>query len=146
MPLLHDPAFRASVEARLARLQPDTRPAWGKMSPDQMLWHLNQAFGTALGQVTPPRDRAPLPSSWMRFMVLNLPWPKNAPTNKAFVPHQRYDFNAELAHLRALVAESVAQPLDTAPPPHPMFGQMSGREQSRLHAKHLEHHLRQFGV
>jgi hypothetical protein len=27
-----------------------------------------------------------------------------------------------------------------------MFGKMSGREVSRLHAKHLDHHLRQFGV
>jgi hypothetical protein len=36
--------------------------------------------------------------------------------------------------------------LDAEWPTHPMLGRMSGSEVSRLHAKHLHHHLTQFGV
>ena len=145
MPLLHDPAVRAAIEARVKALRPDTKPAWGKMSVDQMLWHLNQGLGLALGHVTPPADRAPLPRSVMKWMVLNLPWPKNAPTNPSFVAKASHDFESERARCLALVADLASQPLDKGQP-HPLFGTMTGREQSRLQAKHLDHHLKQFGV
>jgi hypothetical protein len=146
MAVLHDPSVRASIEARLSRLRPDTRPAWGKMSVDQMVWHVNQTLASALGRVAAPQDRAPLPRPVMKFIVLNMPWPKGAPTNKAFVAQQRHDFDTELVRCRDLIGELVSRPIDEPPPVHPMLGRMSGREQSRLHAKHLDHHLRQFGV
>ena len=49
MPLLHDPAVRTSLEARLAALRPDSPHQWGSMTPDQMLWHVNQVLATSLG-------------------------------------------------------------------------------------------------
>jgi len=144
--MLHDPKILASVESRLGRLQPDSMPVWGRMTPDQMLWHMNQALGCSLGYVQPPQDKSPIPRPLFRFLVLNLPWPRNTPTNKDWVARERHDFNTELARCQKLVAEFAARPLNQPPSPHPMFGQMSGREQSRLHAKHLDHHLKQFGV
>ncbi len=146
MPFLHDPAVRASIESRLKQLRPDSRPAWGKMSADQVLWHLNQGLGTALGHITPPVDKAPLPRPVIRWIVLNLPWPKNAPTNPSFIARGPYDFEAERARCLALVAECAARPIDQAQPIHPMFGAMTGRDQSRLQAKHLDYHLKQFGL
>jgi hypothetical protein len=146
MPLLHDPAVRASIEARVNALRPDSRPAWGQMSVDQMLWHVNQGLGTALGRVTPPISRAPLPRPLIKWIVLNLPWVKNSPTSPAFVARQPYDFEAERARCLAMVAELSSRPLEAPQPPHPLFGDMSGRDQSRLQVKHLDHHLKQFGV
>jgi hypothetical protein len=146
MAFLHDPAVRASVEARLSRLRPESKPAWGKMSVSQMLWHVNQAIETALGRVKPDPKPLPIPPTIMRFLVLNMPWTKNAPTNKAFVAVDEHDFDTELARCRKLVAEVTAQPIDTLPARHPAFGQMTGKQQSQLHAKHLDHHLKQFGV
>jgi hypothetical protein len=146
MPLLHDPAVRASLESRLARLTPASRPAWGKMSVGQMLWHVNQAMETALGRVQPDPKGAPIPAAVMRFLVLKMPWTKNAPTNKAFIPDREHEFTTELARCRQLVAEVTARAIEHAPPKHPAFGHMTGQQQSQLHAKHLDHHLRQFGV
>ena len=146
MALLHDPSVRASVEARLAKLRPESKPAWGKMSVSQMLWHVNQALDQALGRVQPDPKTFPVPPALMRFVALNLPWTKNAPTNKAFIPVEQHDFNTELARCRKLVAEVTAQPIDKLPAKHPAFGQMTGKQQSQLHAKHLDHHLKQFGV
>lgn len=146
MRLLHDPEVRASIETRVKALRREAKPAWGKMSVDQMLWHVNQSLGTALGTVTPAADRAPIPRAVIRWIVLNLPWPKNSPTNASFVARGAYDFEAERTRCLAQIADLAAQPIDAPQPRHPMFGDMSGREQSRLQAKHLDYHLGQFGV
>jgi len=146
MPLLHDPAVSASIQVRLARLTPASRPHWGKMSVSQMLWHVSQAMDTALGRLHLTDKKPPIPTAVIRFMVLKMPWTRNAPTSRHFIPSQDHDFNAELARCRQLIAEIAAQSVDHAPPDHPMFGQMTGKQQSRLHVKHLDHHLRQFGV
>jgi hypothetical protein len=82
----------------------------------------------------------------MKFLVLRLPWPKNSPTNPGFVPKGRHDFEAERARCLKLISQLVDLPLDDPCPKHPMFGKMSGRDVSELTAKHLNHHLSQFGV
>jgi len=146
MPTLHDEGYRLQIIKRIRSLRRDSPRRWGRMSADQMLWHVNQALGTALGRVQPSPDRMPIPTAVMRFAVLKLPWTKHAPTNKAFITGDRHDFEAERARCRALIHDIVARSVDVAPPRHPVFGQMTGRQQSQLHAKHLDHHLKQFGV
>jgi len=42
--LLHDPAVRDAIRARVEALRPDAPRKFGKMSIDQMLWHVNQAL------------------------------------------------------------------------------------------------------
>ena len=79
-------------------------------------------------------------------MTLNLPWVKNAPTNKALVAGNDCDFNAEVARCRRLLVEFTARPLDGPAQDHPVFGTMTVTDQSRLHAKHLDHHFKQFGI
>ena len=59
---------------------------------------------------------------------------------------QSYDFAAEHDRCLRLVDELTSKPLDDAWPDSPMLGRMNGSEVSRLHAKHLNHHLTQFGV
>jgi hypothetical protein len=144
--IIHDPSVRASIEARISKLRPDSPGVWGRMTVDQMLWHVNQAMGTALGRVQLAPKRIPVPAALMRFAALNMPWTRNAPTNPAFVARQRHDFDVERARCRALIADIVARDIDVAPPHHSVFGQMTGRQQSQLHAKHLDHHLKQFGA
>lgn len=146
MALLHEPEVRSSIEGRLGRLTEDSRPRWGRMSVNQMLWHVNQAMGVPLGEVVPDDISAPLPKAMIKFLVLHLPWVKGAPTNPAFVPKRQYDFEAERARCRLLIGKITARPIDGAWPLHPIFGPMSGRDVSKLHAKHLNHHLTQFGV
>ena len=145
MAILHDPAVRGSIETRLRKLTPDTAPRWGRMSSDQMLWHVNQALAVAVGELTLPPEKPPLPRAVIKFMVLRLPWMKNGPTSPAFVAKGKHDFEAERSRCLRLIDMLVRRPIDEPWPAHQFFGPMSGREVSTLHAKHLDHHLRQFG-
>ena len=146
MPTVHDATYRAALQSRLRALKPDSPRRWGKMSPDQMLWHLNVGLSVALGETTIPDQRPPLPRPLMKFLVLNLPWVKGAPTSPIFVARSSYDFEGERARCLQLLGRLASLPLDAPPVMHPIFGRMSGTDTSRLHAKHLDHHLKQFGV
>jgi hypothetical protein len=146
MALLHDPSVQSSLLARLDRLRPDSTPRWGTMSVDQMLWHVNQGLDATVGRIEPDKMRMPLPPAALKFMVLNFPWMKGAPTNPRYVTTARHDFARELDRCRQLIGEVAARPLDGLASKHPVLGRMSGRDHSRLQAKHLDHHLRQFGV
>ena len=146
---LHDAQCKADILRRLKTLRPDAERRWGKMSVAQMLWHVNEAMEGALGhiEVEAMKLPIPLPRPVLKFIVLNFPWGKGAPTLKRWVPqHDRYDFAAEHARCCRLVDELSAKPLDDAWPDSPTLGRMHGRDVSRLHAKHLNHHLAQFGA
>ncbi|MDE3128364.1 MAG: hypothetical protein KGL38_10190, partial [Gemmatimonadota bacterium] len=77
MRMLHDPAVRATLEARLDTLRPDSERRWGAMSVDQMLWHVNQFIGAALGDDCLTPQKMPVPLPVMRFLVLRMPFPKS---------------------------------------------------------------------
>jgi hypothetical protein len=64
----------------------------------------------------------------------------------SFVATKQYDFDEERARAYRLLAALTRKPLDSDWPRNPLFGAVSGRDVSRLHAKHFDHHLRQFGV
>ena len=146
MPTLHDPGVLASLRSRVESLRPDVTPRWGRMSVDQMLWHVNQTMEQCVGRYSPPESKKPLPAPLLKFIVLNMPWPKNAPTNPGFVAQTRHDFAAERARCLTLIDEIAKRDLAAAWPVNRDFGRMSGKDWSRLQAKHLDHHLRQFGA
>ncbi|MES2178988.1 MAG: DinB family protein [Gemmatimonadota bacterium] len=147
MRMLHDPAIRSSLEERLKALSPDAPRKWGSMTPDQMLWHLNQFLEFALGKGERREGkRPPIPLPIMRFLLLNMPWPKSAPTHPGALAKDRYDFAAERERCLALIDSFVRRPLDGPWPVDAAFGEVTGLFTSRLQAKHLDHHLRQFNA
>ena len=148
MALLHDQATRANIRRRIESLTPETPRQWGKMSIDQMLWHVNEGLSMSLGKITPAPFKTPLPKFLMKFLVINVPWPRGSPTVPEIAAKKgaQYDFAAERARLLALVDEFAAKDINGQWAPSPGFGAMTGKESSTLAAKHLTHHLNQFGV
>jgi len=146
MPMLHDESYRSQIVSRIGRLRRDTARRWGKMSADQMLWHVNGGLSITLGQMHVPPQKLPVPRAIMRLVALNLPWPKGWPTMPMFVASGSYDFDAERVRCLQLIDQLAAKRLDEDWPTHPLLGKLSGREASKLQAKHLDHHLKQFGV
>ena len=147
MPQLHDRAYRDAIKARVLAVKSDAKPKWGSMSVDQMMWHLGQGLEISMGRVSTSGEKSPpLPKALLRFFVLDMPWPKGAPTMKATKAEKGYDLEAERARCLKLIDEFAARPLNGSWPIHPILGAMTGEQNSRLHAKHINHHLNQFGV
>jgi len=146
MRTLHDPHSQSGFQARLRALTSNSQRRWGKMTVDQMLWHVNSALAVAIGDLTIPRQKPPLPPRIMLFVALNFPWPKSAPTLAPFVARQPYDFPTEHARCCRLVERLGTKNIDEPWPINPVFGKVSGQQISRLQAKHLDHHLKQFGI
>lgn len=150
MKMLHDPAVRRDLETRLAALRPDAQRKWGSMTPDQMLWHLNQFLAWSMGENAPEWKGATMkiPAPIMRFFLIYMPWPKGAPTNPKAKADSvtKHDFEAERAKCKDLIERFVSRPVDGPWPVDPSFGPVDGKFASRLQAKHFNHHFTQFGV
>ena len=146
MTILHDPAIRDAIVARIRSLSPSTQRRWGKMSVDQMLWHCNQVLGTSLGDVQVPLRRPPFPIPVVKFILLRMPWPHGAPTAPEYVAQGSLDFEAERKKCLELIDRFAARKPEATDWPRAVFGPLTGQEWSRLHAVHLNHHLKQFST
>jgi hypothetical protein len=139
------------LRRRLAALRPDSTRRWGTLTVDEMLCHVADSFRATLGERrASPLKTSRLQARVMKFVALRtpLPWPKGLPTRPEVNPHQGGTrpeaFAADRAALEALVARfaSPSARYDV----HPMFGAMSRDEWLIWGYRHLDHHLRQFGV
>lgn len=146
MPTIHDRATRTEVVARIRALTPQSPRRWGRMSVDQMLWHVCQGYLAALGELRTEPVRVPLPRSLIKAMALRLPWPRGAPTAPEYLAKATYEFEEQRQRTLGLVDEFAARELAGEWPVHAGFGRMTGREWSRLMYRHTDHHLRQFSV
>lgn len=138
------------VKGRLARLTPASQRQWGKMSVAQAVAHCCGSFELALGERTPPRLFMGRIIGWaVKPLVLrdDEPLRKNSPTVKDLVINDERDLGKERARLSALIARfAAAGSKGCTKHPHAFFGRLTPDEWATLMYKHLDHHLRQFGV
>jgi hypothetical protein len=143
--LLHDPEVYASIKRRIESLRPDTPRQWGKMSIDQMLWHVNVSMREAVGEYKPQLKPLPIPKVVLRWAILNLPWGRGAQTRPDMYAVSTHDFNMQKAECLALLERIYRKSLTSPWPESASTGRMTGTHWSQLTAKHLDHHLKQFG-
>jgi Protein of unknown function (DUF1569) len=75
------------------------------------------------------------------------PMMRNSPTSKELVIEDDHDFAIERARLGTLIGRfAAAGPAGCTSHPHAFFGPLTPEEWGILMYKHLDHHLRQFGV
>jgi len=146
---LFDPAAREALSLRIAALEPTTTRRWGKMEPAQMLLHCTLGLEAATGMR--PMKQAflgKLLTPLIRNLVLGQrPFKKNSPTDPTFVVSGAREFEAERTRLATLIDRFIQRgPEAAGKETHAFFGRLSGDEWGRLMYKHLDHHLRQFGV
>jgi hypothetical protein len=150
MKSIYDTGVAVEIHSRLAMLAPDTPRHWGKMNAPQALGHCAIALEWAVGDRKPPRMfLGRVFGSLVRKAALgnDEPMRKNSPTTPDLVISDLRDFDVERRKVLALVDRFVAAgPAGCTTHPHPFFGKLTPQEWGVLTYKHLDHHLRQFGV
>jgi len=147
---LFEPAIVQEVKARIASIKPDSAGQWGSMSAAQAMAHCTGGLEMALGDSTPPRVLiGRLVGGIIKPMALKdeTPFRRNSPTVKSLVIQDERDLAREKERLTAIIDRLTAGgPAACTAHPHPFFGKLTPQEWAILMYKHLDHHLRQFGV
>ncbi len=137
----------------LEKLEAHHEAKWGKMSAHQMVEHLAQIISVANGRFTGIANAEPerLAYRKMRFLEKEIPFQKgirvefvpeeplptmfpNIQLSKEFTLNQLqrfFDYHTEHSDLT---------------PVHPIFGPMNYAEWVQFQARHIKHHLQQFGI
>jgi hypothetical protein len=147
---LFEAARAEEIKKRIAQLRPDSERQWGKMNVAQAIEHCSRGMEMALGDKTPPRVLVGRIMGWIvKPMALgnDEPMRRNSPTAKSLVVQDERDLGTERTRLCGLIERFAAGgPNGCTTHPHAFFGRLSPEEWAILMYKHLDHHLRQFGV
>jgi hypothetical protein len=147
---LYEAATVGEVKERIARLGPGSERQWGKMNVAQAVAHCSGPMEWAVGDSFPPRmflGRIFGPMVKSKVLRDEKPMGRNAPTAKSLVVADERDFEMERKRLCILIDRFAgAGPTGCTTHPHTFFGHLTPEEWATLMYKHLDHHLRQFGV
>ena len=136
---------------RINNLTPETQRKWGKMSVDQVLAHLNVAYDLTF---TP--EKFPKPSFIAKFLLSRfvkpkitneIPYKQSLPTSLAFIIADERNFEEEKAKLIGNIQRVQQLGREAFEGKENInFGKMTAQCWNNMFAKHLNHHLEQFGV
>jgi hypothetical protein len=150
MKTLFDAATHAELLDRLGKLTADSERQWGKMSPSQAMEHTARVLEMATSDKQPIKQiflGKALGWIFKRKFLGEEPFRKNAPTGPDYVIKDEPDLDATRARLTELLAvfhDRGEQGLNGNV--HPFFGPLTGKQWGETQYKHVDHHLRQFGV
>ena len=137
------------VIERIDNLSPGSQRQWGKMNVSQMLAHCNVSLETAMGKnVLKPLLIGRIIGRMIRSQVLGeKPFRKNSPTDNSYKFNGPLDFEEQRSKTRTSLKQFFeGGPAQCTTHPHPFFGKFTPEEWAVFQWKHIDHHLRQFGV
>jgi hypothetical protein len=135
------------IKNRLEQLDENTPAQWGKMNVAQMLWHCQGPLNIIL-----EKKNYGLKPNWLiktffkKSMYNDKPWRHSLPTVPVFKVQSDKDFNIEITNLVHLLDELYNQKERNDWKAHPSFGDFTKDQWGQMQYKHLDHHLKQFGV
>ena len=139
-----------SIIRRINALNPQSKPNWGKMSVAQMLAHCCVTYE----YVYDDKYKAPnfLVKLMLKLFVKNrvvneTPYKHDSRTAPDFIIANDRDFEAEKQRLVGFIKQTQALGAShfDGKESH-SFGKLTQTEWNNMFYKHLDHHLRQFGV
>lgn len=145
---IYNAQVRQEVIDRLNRLRPDSKRTFGKLTPDAMMCHMEDALLVSTG-AAPARPKKTFLSNPVlrRFVIYWMPWPKGkVQTIPEMLATKPADFNRDRERLIELVRRTSERGPGAPWAVHPAFGDISGKDYGVLIYRHFDHHLRQFGV
>jgi hypothetical protein len=149
MKSLFEPSSYNEIIERVKKLTPQSQRKWGKMEVAQMMAHVKQAFKVPLSDIAVPRMLLGRLLGWaMKAKLYNdEPWKQNLPTAPDFKITNQRDFEQEKKELIGFIDEFYTRGSGNVGKfPHPFFGHFTQEQWGKCMYKHLDHHLKQFGV
>ena len=150
MKSLFDSNAHSEILSRIDKLSDSSEGEWGKMKVGQMLRHCQYPLKTALGRYNPNNKPSPMLKLMGKFFRKSLyddkPWRQGLPTAKGFKVMEEKDFQTEKEKLVVLINDFHQEKNKGKWDPHPIFGSFTPEQWGQMQYKHLDHHLRQFGV
>lgn len=137
------------IISRIDKLTPTTQHQWGKMDVAQMMAHCSGAMDMASGRLILPRVLiGRILGPFVKPIYTNdKPFSRSSPTDKKLVVADVRDFTKEREQLKLRIRQfQQGGEAQVTKHPHPFFGTFQPQEWARGMYKHLDHHLRQFGV
>lgn len=135
---------------RIEKLTPSTQAVWGKMNVAQMLGHCNVTYELVFEDkhARPKGIKKWLLKTFVKKIVVgDKPYKKHGQTAPEFIISDTREFEVEKKRLIDYINKT--QELGVShfdgKESH-SFGVMTKEEWNRMFAKHLDHHLSQFGV
>ncbi len=138
------------IIGRINKLTNESQPKWGEMSVGQMLAHCNVTYEMVY------EDKHPKTIGFKKFILKLLIKPivvsekvykKNSRTAPQFLITTEKDFEVEKKKLVSFIEQtqnlgaSHFEGMESN-----SFGELTSKEWNNMFAKHLNHHLNQFGV
>ena len=135
---------------RINKLNPHSKPLWGKMAVAQMLAHCNVTYEFVYD------NKYPKPNAFKQLLlkmfvkkvvVSEKPYVRNGRTAPEFLIKESKDFEAEKKRLTGYITKTqeLGEAYFDGKASH-SFGNLSKTEWNNMFYKHLDHHLNQFGV
>jgi Protein of unknown function (DUF1569) len=149
---LLDPVLAEEIKQRIMRLHPESERRWGNMTLAQTLAHCTSGMQMATGVINP--RRAPFPANVIGLLIKPLvfgddkPMRRNSPSSPELFPAHpaQCDFERERAQLINAIDSFATKGGHYSHHPHPFLGSLKPQQWAILMYKHIDHHLRQFGV
>ena len=133
------------------KLNPEMKPLWGEMSAQRMIEHLTDVVKIASGKtkltLEIPEDKIEKMQGFLdsdKEMAKNIEVPfavKNEPLRNEEIELAIDEFLLEWIDFETHFGED-----ETKTELHPYYGLLNFDQWCRLHAKHITHHFKQFGL
>lgn len=138
------------ILTHLEKIEPHTQPIWGTMNVQEMVEHLTDVLLAAQEKIKVglviPEDKI---DEYQKLMLSDHPIPKGtkAPYPKA-IELRNEDLEIAIDELAEewIAFEDFFEKHPDKTTLHPYFGQLNYEKWLIMHAKHITHHLTQFGV
>ena len=144
---LFEPTAAQEIVSRLQNVTASTPANWGKMNAAQMMAHCRSGFQAYFGEIKMKRGLIGLLFGRiaLKKLLSDKPWSRNMPTAPQFKVRDEKEFNAEREKLLTYVNRFAKEGHSSATN-HPFFGKMTPEQWGVFMYKHMDHHLKQFGV
>jgi hypothetical protein len=149
MTTLFDAAVNTEILTRIEKLSPELKAKWGKMSVEQMLAHVNLTLQVNWGylELKPVLMAKFFRGISRRILLGKKPFPKHLPADNKTLAKTLPDFATEKLRVEDAIKMYIEKgPAGLSKNPHNLLGKITPEESAFISYKHLDHHLRQFGV